>query len=158
MTEKPRPASVAGFRVVAGIAVLVFAAFAVVFAAMTSRSRPGASEINADSYAEEVAAALINADSEIGGDLVYELECNLCHLRGDGSQSPLFYGLADIAAERRPPLTAEQYLYEATLYPGLHLVDGYTNAMPDNYAERLTQQEVGHIIAYLMTFSDEQSG
>ena len=158
MTDKPRPARAAGIRVFAGLTLLALAAFAVVFAAMTARSTPEPGEVNADSYAEEVAAALTDADSEIGGDLVYELECNLCHLRGDGSQSPLFYGLADIAAERRPPLSAEQYLYEATLYPGLHLVDGYTNAMPDNYDERLSQQEVGHIIAYLMTFSDEQSG
>lgn len=154
MTNQPRPSRSAGIRLFAGSALLVIVAFAVVFVAMTSRSTPGASEISADSYAEEVVAALTNADSEIGGDLVYELECNLCHLRGDGSQSPLFYGLADIAAQRRPPLGAEQYLYEATLYPGRHLVEGYSNAMPDNYDERLTQQQVGHIIAYLLTFSD----
>ena len=122
-----------------------------------SNSEPGSSEINAESYAEEVAAALTNADSEVGGDLVYELECNLCHLQGDGSLSPLFFGLADFASERRTPLSAEQYLYEAILYPGLHLVEGYTNAMPNNYAERLSQQDVGHIIAYLLTFAAEES-
>lgn len=155
MTDKPPPARAAGRPVVLGIALLVLAAFALVFIAMTSRSEPGAGELNAESYAEEVAAALKDADSEIGGDLVYELECNLCHLRGDGSQSPLFYGLADIASQRRPPLSAEQYLYEATLYPGIHLVEGYSNAMPNNYDERLTRQQVGHIIAYLLTFSDE---
>jgi cytochrome c5 len=155
MTDKPSPARAAGRLIILGIALLVVAVFALVFVAMTSRSEPGAGEINAESYAEEVAAALANADSEIGGDLVYELECNLCHLRGDGSQSPLFYGLADIASQRRPPLSAEQYLYEATLYPGIHLVEGYSNAMPNNYDERLTRQQVGHIIAYLLTFSDE---
>lgn len=120
-----------------------------------SNSETGGSEISAESYADEVTAALTNADSEIGGDLVYELECNLCHLQGDGSLSPLFFGLADLASDRRPPLSAEQYLYEATLYPGVHLVEGYTNAMPNDYDERLTQQEVGHIIAYLLTFTDE---
>lgn len=155
MTDKPSPARAASIPVVAGIALLALIIFAAVLVALLSNSQPGAGEINAQSYAEEVAAALANADSEIGGDLVYELECNLCHLRGDGSQSPLFYGLADIAAERRPPLSAEQYLYEATLYPGLHLVEGYSNSMPDNYDDRLTRQQVGHIIAYLLTFSDE---
>ena len=155
MTDKTPPARAAGRPVVLGIVLLVVAVFAIVFVVMTARSGPGAGEINAESYAEEVAAALKDADSEIGGDLVYELECNLCHLRGDGSQSPLFYGLADIASQRRPPLSAEQYLYEATLYPGLHLVDGYSNAMPNNYDERLTRRQVGHIIAYLLTFSDE---
>ena len=136
------------------LALIVFATILVV---VLSNSEPGSTELNAESYAEEVATALANADSEIGGDLVYELECNLCHLQGDGSQSPLFYGIADFAAERRPPLSAEQYLYEATLYPGVHLVEGYTNAMPNNYDERLSQQEIGHIIAYLLTFTEESS-
>ncbi len=155
MTEKPSPARAAGKPVLLSIVLLAAAAFALVFIAMNSNSTPGAGEINAESYAEEVAAALKDADSEIGGDLVYELECNLCHLRGDGSQSPLFYGLADIASQRRPPLSAEQYLYEATLYPGLHLVEGYSDAMPNDYDERLTGPQVGHIIAYLLTFTDE---
>lgn len=155
MTDKPARGRPPGIRAIVTIALLALIAFAAVLAALRANSTPGPGEINSESYAEEVAAALANANSEIGGDLVYELECNLCHLRGDGSQSPLFYGLADIAAERRPPLSAEQYLYEATLYPGLHQVEGYSNSMPDTYAERLTRQEVGHIIAYMMTFRDE---
>lgn len=155
MTAKPAPARPPRVRAVATIALLALIAFVAVLVALRANSTPSPGEINADSYADEVAAALANADSEIGGDLVYELECNLCHLRGDGSQSPLFYGLADIAAQRRPPLSAEQYLYEATLYPGRHLVEGYSNSMPDTYADRLTQQQVGHIIAYMMTFTDE---
>ena len=155
MTNDPTPARAAGKRAIAGIVLLALVAFAAVLVLLLSDSQPGPGEINADTYADEVAAALANADSEIGEDLVYDLECNLCHLRGDGSQSPLFFGLADVASERRPPLSAEQYLYEATLYPGLHLVEGYTNAMPDNYDERLTRQEVGHIIAYMLTFTGE---
>ena len=155
MTEQPPRARPPRIRAIVGIALLALIAFAAVLAALRSNLKQSPGAINAGSYADEVAAALAEADSELGGDLVYELECNLCHLRGDGSQSPLFYGLADIAAERRPPLSAEQYLYEATLYPGLHLVEGYSNSMPDHYADRLTRQEVGHIIAYMMTFTDE---
>ena len=157
MTDKQPSARVARFHFVAGIVVLALIVFATILVVVLSNSEPGSTELNAESYAEEVATALENADSEIGGDLVYELECNLCHLQGDGSQSPLFYGIADFAAERRPPLSAEQYLYEATLYPGVHLVEGYTNAMPNNYDERLSQQEIGHIIAYLLTFTEESS-
>ncbi len=140
-----------GFAVIALLALVAFAAILVV---IILRPAPGDGELNAETYAEAVAAALENSDSEIGADLVYALECNLCHLQGDGSQSPLFYGLADIASQRRPPLSAEQYLYEATLYPDAHLVEGYTNAMPNNYIDRLSEQEVGHIIAYLLSFTD----
>lgn len=154
MTDKPARARPPGIRVVVGIALLALIAFAAILMALRANTAPSPGALNAGAYADEVAAAMTNADSELGGDLVYDLECNLCHLRGDGSQSPLFYGLADIAAQRRPPLSAEQYLYEATLYPGLHLVEGYSNSMPDNYADRLTQQEIGHIIAFMLTFTD----
>lgn len=157
MTDKPPPARIAGIRAVAAIALLALAAFVAVLVALLSNSRPGSGGIKAESYAEEVAAALTNADSQIGGDLIYELECNLCHLRGDGSMSPLFYGLADLAAERRPPLSAEQYLYEAILYPAVHLVAGYSNSMPNNYQDRLSQQDVGHMIAYLLGFKDGET-
>lgn len=154
MTEKASPSGVARFRAIAGIALLAVIVFVALLIAVISRSQPGDGAVEADAFAQEVAAALENADVLIGEDLVYELECNLCHLQGDGSLSPLFFGLADLAADRRPPLTAEQYLYEAIVQPGAHLVAGYTNAMPNNYDERLTQQEVGHIVAYLMTFSE----
>ena len=158
MTDKKAPAKAGNFRALAGIALLALIVFiAVLVAVVLPNSKPGDSAIDAETYAEEVAAALKNADSQIGGDLVYALECDLCHLRGDGSVSPLFFGLADFAAERRPPLSAEQYLYEAILYPGLHLLENYTDSMPNNYAERLTQQEIGHIIAYLMTFTETDS-
>lgn len=154
MTEEPTPERVNRFRAIVGIALLALVAFVGVLVAVLSNSQSAGTEISADSYAEEVAAALADADSEIGGDLIYELECNLCHLRGDGSMSPLFYGLADVAAERRPPLSAEQYLYEAILYPAVHLVEGYSNSMPNNYLDRVSQQDVGHMIAYLLGFTE----
>ena len=154
MTDTPRPARSISIGAIAGIALVALVAFAAVVVAVLSNSKAGDSEITAQTYAEEVAAALTDADSDIGGDLVYELECNLCHLRGDGSQSPLFFDLADVASERRPPLSAEQYLYEAILYPAVHLVEGYSNSMPSNYQDRLSQQEVGHIIAYLLGFTE----
>ncbi len=150
MTDKPSRAL--SIRAIAAIALLALIVFVAIIVTVLSNTAPGSSEINAQSYAEEVAAALANADTQLGGDLVYELECDLCHLQGDGSVSPLFFGLADVAAERRPPLSAEQYLYEAILFPALHLVEGYSNSMPNNYQERLSQQDVGHIIAYLLGF------
>jgi len=154
MTDTPPPARKPSIRAVTGIILLALIVFIAIIVTVLSNSTPGSSEINAQSYAEEVAAALANADAQIGGDLVYELECNLCHLQGDGSVSPLFFGLADVAAERRPPLSAEQYLFEAILFPALHLVEGYSNSMPNNYQDRLSQQDVGHIIAYLLGFKE----
>lgn len=138
-------------RILFGIIVVAGGAFAVVLAIVLNNSSPDRAG-TADDYADEVSAALAGAEAEIGRELVAAYDCGACHLTGDGSSSPLFTGIADSAADRRPPLSAEQYLYEAILYPGAHLVAGYTNAMPNNYDERLSQGELGHIIAYLLTF------
>ena len=130
----------------------------VITAVINSSSTSGTGSIDAQSYATEVAAALAGADKDLGAKLVEDLDCAVCHLEGDGSLAPLFPGVADFASVRRPPLSGEQYLYEAILFPAVHLVDGYTNAMPNNYEERLSQQDVGHIIAYLLSFSSDQGG
>ena len=70
---------------------------------------------------------------------------------GGGPRRASFVGVADRAATRRPPLTAAQYLYESIISPGAYLVEGYANAMPANFAGRLTQAEIGRIIAYLLS-------
>ncbi|MBC8099359.1 MAG: hypothetical protein H7Y11_07945, partial [Armatimonadetes bacterium] len=53
-------------------------------------------------------------------------------------------------ATRRPPLTAEAYLYESILYPTAYEVEGYTGQMPRTYGE-LSDRDLGDIIAYLLT-------
>lgn len=158
MTDNPRSAAKpADKRAVIGITLVALSAFAVVIAGVISSSNASeTSDIEADAYATEVAAALVDADAGIGADLAEAQDCGLCHVQGEGRLAPLFAGLADFAPERRPPLSAEQYLYEAILFPGAHLVEGYTNAMPNNYAERLSRQEIGHIIAYLLTFTADE--
>ncbi len=141
-------------RTILVIVILVTLAFALLMAlVISSTSAPRDDSIDADAYADELAVALNGADAGIGAELVETLDCAACHLLGDGSLAPLFAGIADFAGQRRPPLSAEQYLYEAILYPAVHLVDGYNNVMPNNYDERLSQGEVGNIIAYLLTLT-----
>ena len=139
-------------RLLIALIALVVIAFAGV---MLYLARSGASGAGGE-YQAAVAEALAEADALRGEELSEELECNFCHLRGDGTTAPLFYGLADVAGQRRADLPAEQYLYEAILYPAAHLVEGFTDSMPYDYGERLTAQEIGHLIAFLQTFSDQQ--
>lgn len=134
-----------------GIVFAVLIAIFVLLAAITSDRSPALTDAARDAYQIELAEALPGADVSIGRDLVQTQDCAACHLVGDGSVSPLFDGIAAAAGKRRPPLSAEQYLYEAILFPAAHLVDGYTNAMPNNYGDRLSRQQVAHIIAYLLT-------
>ena len=154
MTETQAKTRAAQKRALAGIIIAAVLAFALLLASVLHNSAPDSAG-TAGAYADEVSAALDGAEAAIGEELVVTYDCAACHLTGDGSNSPLFSGIAALASGRRPPLSAEQYLYEAILYPGAHLLDGYTNAMPNNYDERLSREEVGHIIAYLLTFKGE---
>lgn len=149
--RRPRP------KAALAVVALVLIAFVLLIAyVLVENSSGGPSEtLSEDSYAAELALAMEGADADIGAGLINEYECYTCHVLGDGSQSPLFDGIGKFASERRPPLSATQYLYEATVYPGAFIVEGYSDSMPNNYDERLSEQEVGHIIAYLLTLTEE---
>jgi mono/diheme cytochrome c family protein len=60
-------------------------------------------------------------------------------------------GIAERAAARRPPLAAAAYIYESITHPTAYIVEGFSGAMPQNYPERLSERELGDIIAYLLT-------
>lgn len=112
--------------------------------------------ITSDTYTAEVSALLENADAIRGEAVITQYECHTCHIQGAGQIAPAFTGLNESAVTRRPPLTAAAYLYEAIVNPSIHLVEResgetYPPAMPTNYPERLTDQELGDVIAYLLT-------
>ena len=103
--------------------------------------------------AAHLAAALQDASATLGEALIGEYACSACHITGGGRVAPPFDGIADRAGSRRPGMSAGQYLYDSILQPGSYLVAGYANAMPGNFANRLSQADIGHIIAYLLTLS-----
>ncbi len=77
-----------------------------------------------------------------------------CHRLGVASKiAPTFEGIAERAASRRAPLTAAAYIYESITHPTAYVVEGFQPAMPQNFSERLTDRELGDIIAYLLTTS-----
>lgn len=147
--EKKRPRQTR-LPLLLALMLAVSLAFLALLALMLSDTQ-GSGGGDPAAYAAELAQALPAADAALGAALLEAHECAACHLVGDGSVSPLFANIGSLAASRRPPLSAEQYLYEAILFPSAHLVAGYSDAMPGNYGERLSKQEVGHIIAYLLT-------
>ena len=131
----------------AAVACVFFIAQYIAIAALAT---PAVS-IDEHSYLAEVAAAMQGSSQAKGELLITEYACAACHVSGDGRVAPLFAGIAERAGRRRPPLSAEQYLFESILYPGAFVLDGYANAMPANFRDRLTLMETGHIIAYLLT-------
>lgn len=105
-----------------------------------------------NTYMDKVSALLANADPANGDRLIDQYECHVCH-RGTSANviAPSYVGIAERAAARRPPLTAAAYIYESITHPTAFIVSGFAAAMPQNYAERLSDRELGDIIAYLLT-------
>lgn len=104
------------------------------------------------SYLDRVEPLLAQADPANGDTLVVQFDCAACHRAGaENGVAPAFSGIAERAAERRPPLAAAAYLYESITRPQAHVVEGFVGAMPQDYATRLTDQQLGDIIAYLLT-------
>lgn len=144
------------------LVVLMLVAFTAIFliefvgASMQSSEVDAAAappeELTADSYMEAVTALLVDADAEEGASLVERYECVACHRYGAANDiAPAFDAIAERAATRRPPLTAEAYLYESIMHPDLYIVEGYVGAMPQNYPQRITDEELGHIVAFLLS-------
>lgn len=135
-------------------AILALAGFVLLLALVISAtSSNGAASPNSNAYSAELAQAMARADANTGAALIAETDCATCHLTGDGRAAPLFDGLGSLASSRRSPLSAEQYLYEAIVFPAAHLLNGYANAMPNDYGERFSPSEIGHMIAYLLTLT-----
>jgi cytochrome c len=152
MTEIQRSSQAKKKQRILIVVLLALMGFAMLLLLLiNATSSKGAAAINSDAYAAELAAALTGADAFAGEALISESDCATCHLTGDGSAAPRFDGLGSLAEERRPPLSAEQYLYEAIVIPAAHIVDGYANAMPSNYADRFPPSDIGHMIAYLLS-------
>lgn len=85
---------------------------------------------------------------------IYGERCQSCHWvtptdhKGKG---PTLAGLADRAGTTVPGLDARSYVEQSIVLPGAYVVPGYRNNMPDNYAERLYEEEIAALVDYLMS-------
>jgi len=142
--------------VVIGLFVVITAVFVVAFVTATESEMAAPPEImpelSADTYQEVVTALLQDADADNGARLVEQYGCVACHRLGVATHvAPAFEGIAERSAIRRPPLTAAAYIYESITNPAAYVVEDYQPAMPQNYPDRLSDQELGNMLAYLLT-------
>jgi cytochrome c553 len=79
-------------------------------------------------------------------------ECSSCHTT-DGSTltGPSFKGLSSTAATRISGLSAPDYVYQSITNPPSYLVSGFSNLMYNQYAQRLTPQQIADLMAYLLS-------
>jgi len=111
-----------------------------------------AAQLTADTYMDKVTSLLQGADATRGAALVEQFGCTACHREGAVNKiAPAYDGIAVRAATRRPPLTAAAYIYESIINPTSYVVEGYNPAMPQNFAQQLSDRQLGDIIAYLLT-------
>lgn len=140
-----------------GIPVLIVLALLIVFSLFFIfeflNASPATVESRSDeSYETRVSELLANADPVRGETLLTTYTCVACHRLGaENGVAPSFVGLAERAAERRPPLSAAAYIYQSIVEPATYLVDGYGAAMPQNFEARMSDEDLGDIIAYLLT-------
>jgi hypothetical protein len=65
---------------------------------------------------------------------------------------PSLAGVGARAGTRRPDYTAEMYLYESIVYPNAYVVPTFVGGiMPRDYRQRLSEQEIGDLVAFLAT-------
>ena len=143
---------------VAALLIITLLAFGALFVAdsvnyqETVHGDIPAEALTEQSYMDRVDVLLARADPTRGDELLARFDCVACHRAGAvNGVAPAFSGIAARAAERRPPLSAAAYLYESITRPQAHIVEGFVGAMPQDYAARLTDQQLGDIIAYLLT-------
>ncbi len=155
MTDQPKKSGAASWWPVylaLGLLVIFIIIFAVEFISSSNESAgEAATELTSDTYMDVVEPLLANANPENGPELLAQYDCSACHIAGAANNiAPSFVGLAESAGEMRPPLTAEAYIYESIIYPQAFIVGDYSGVMALNYASRLSDEQLGDMIAYLL--------
>ncbi|MEO1286379.1 MAG: cytochrome c [Chloroflexota bacterium] len=95
-------------------------------------------------------AELPDTGDAVNGEALFsEYNCNACHVEG-ASGAPNLDDLADRADSIVAGQSAREYTFYAIVEPSQHIAEGYGNAMPNNYDDRMTPQEIADLVAYLL--------
>lgn len=157
MSDSVKKANSSRWPVMLTIALVgaVAIVFAVAFIAASQSAQPvDESAVTEDTYMDIVTPLLEDADPQNGEELVMnQFPCVSCHVMGGDNIAPKFDEIAEHAAAREP-LQLEAYIYEAIVTPHAHIVEGYPNSMPNNYGTLLSDEQLGDMIAYLLTVAE----
>lgn len=107
----------------------------------------------APQFAFEGSSAAVAATAQGRGKQLFndpKVGCFLCHAVGGagGTRGPDLSHVAVVAGNRRPGMSAEDYLRESVLNPGNYVVPTYDNIMP-SFTGRLSPEALSDLIAYL---------
>jgi len=106
------------------------------------------------------ASDLGGGDVDNGKNLFAKQACSACHVIEAGKPATVGPNLSNIgnrAAARRPDHTAAQYLWESIVNPNAFLTSGFgAGIMPQDYGQKLSDQDLKDLIAYLLTLKSGQ--
>lgn len=87
---------------------------------------------------------------ETGG--ASQVPCAVCHtLDGTTLVGPSLQGISQRAGTRISGLSAEEYLRQSIVDPSAYLVEGFDDLMNKDYGEKLSEEDINNLIAFLMT-------
>lgn len=83
------------------------------------------------------------------GEILFTTQaCIACHTE-DATGAPYLEGLVERAGTTVEGQSAREYIFYSIVEPAQHIVEGYGNAMPNNYDENMTPAEIADLIEYL---------
>ena len=78
--------------------------------------------------------------------------CSTCHtLDGASLVGPSLDSFGERASTRLANTSAAEYAHASIVQPATYLVSGFGNSMYNQYAQRLSPQEIADLVAYLLT-------
>lgn len=98
-----------------------------------------------------------------GREIFTSAGCDACHTLGDADATsqvgPELDALADVAENREPGTSAEEYVKESIVDPPAFVVEGYSgDTMPKTYEDQLTPEEIDTLVEYLLGISQTGKG
>ena len=123
--------------------------------------------VEAEATEEVTGTAELPGDPAIGETLFNEFQaqagysCAQCHLVDSETQliGPGLLGIPERAAERVDGQSAMEYIRNSILHPSDYVVGTFPdNLMPQNFGDIFTEEEVDHLVSYLMTLSTNETG
>jgi mono/diheme cytochrome c family protein len=76
--------------------------------------------------------------------------CIGCHIPAN-TASPSLDGFGTTAGSRVEGQSAREYAFYSIVEPDRHIVEGFGNAMYNQYDEKLTAQDIADLIAYVLS-------
>jgi cytochrome c551/c552 len=103
---------------------------------------------------DDLAAAILAGNVESGATLATSNGCIGCHALDPAAQmtGPTWYNIGDTAVSRVAGESPGEYLHLSIVAPNDFVVTGYpANIMPQTYVDTLSTEQLGDIIAYLLS-------